>query len=154
MGEYVCPRSWCSILRRYPAWDGRNPGVAEYSFAETSSPFPPDGRDQPRHLKAPHFAPVHCGVHSGRRRLLAPMLTGYVFARGEEPDQVVGNDWSGHIWNDGIQGIASVGIFEGGWRYSGLLCLIVVALSSSRCRRDFRLIYMMSQCLSSLRYHD
>lgn len=50
-------------------------------------------------------------------------------------------DWSGHIWNDGIQGIASVGISEGEWRYSGLLCLIVDALSSSRSRRDFRLIY-------------
>ena len=37
-----------------------------------------------------------------------------------------------------MQGIASVGIFEGEWRYSGLLCLIVDALSSSRCKRDFR----------------
>lgn len=48
---------------------------------------------------------------------------------------MVGYDWSGHIWNDGIQDIASVGIFEREWRYSGLLCLIVDALSSSRCRR-------------------
>lgn len=137
----------CSILQLYRVWDGQNPGVAEYSFGETSSPFPPDGRDQPRQLKAPRSAPVHCGVRE-RRRLLAPMLTGYVFARGEKPDQVVGYDWSGYIWNYSMQGILSVGIFEGQWRYSGLLCLIVDTLSSSRCRREFRLIYMMSQCLT------
>lgn len=143
MGEYVYPQSGCNILRRYPAWDGRNPGAAGYYFAETSSPFPPDERDQPRHLKALHFAPVHCGAHSGRRRLLAPMLTVYVLALGDEPVPVVESGWSGHIWNDSIPGISNFGSWGAHERYPRVLCLIVDALSSSRCRRDFQLIYMM-----------
>lgn len=51
---------------------------------------------------------------------------------------MVGYDWSGYICNYSMQGIASVGISEGEWRYSGLLCLIVDALSSSRCKWDIR----------------
>lgn len=154
MGEYVYPRSGCSISRRYPAWDDRNLGAAGCSFAETSSPFPPNERDQPRHQRVFRFAPVHGGAHSGQRRLLAPMLIVYVLALGEEPGLVVESGWSGHMWSGDISGISNVGISGGQKRYSRVLCLIVAALSSSRCRKDSRLIYIVGQCLNYLRYYN
>lgn len=55
---------------------------------------------------------------------------------------MVESGWSGHIWN-GISGISNVDIWGGHKRYSRVLCLIVDALSSSRCTGDFQLVYIM-----------